>query len=94
MVNELTWNTFRNHLVLEYEIPKFDADLRSPSVFIPLEERLCQEKVSALRRAYPSQAGKYWFTDSTFLGLMRLRGVEARADTGYAEGFYARKIVL
>jgi LmbE family N-acetylglucosaminyl deacetylase len=94
IMNELTWNTFRNHLVLEYEIPKFDADLRSPNVFISLEESLCQEKVSDLQKAYPSQATKYWFTGSTFLGLMRLRGVEARSPTGFAEGFYARKIVL
>jgi LmbE family N-acetylglucosaminyl deacetylase len=94
MINELTWNTFRNHMVLEYEIPKFDGDLRSPTFFIPLAEPLCREKVSCLHKAYPSQASKYWFTDSTFLGLLRLRGVEARSDTGFAEGFYARKVVL
>ncbi len=94
MINELTWNTFRNHPILEYEIPKYDGDLGSPNPFLPLAEVLCRKKVSYIREAYPSQAGKYWFTDSTFLGLMRLRGVESRSDTGYAEGFYARKIVL
>ena len=76
---ELTWNTFRNHLILEYEIPKFDGDLGRPNFFVPLSAAIVEEKVALLERHFPSQAGKHWFDRETFLGLMRLRGMEAVA---------------
>jgi LmbE family N-acetylglucosaminyl deacetylase len=91
---ELTWNTFRNHLILEYEIPKYDGDLGRPNVFVPLEREVCQKKVSYLMEAFQSQRSKHWFQEETFLGLMRLRGMECNAPSGYAEAFYSRKIVL
>jgi LmbE family N-acetylglucosaminyl deacetylase len=88
---ELTWNTFRNHLILEYEIPKYDGDLGQPNFFVQLDETACQTKVDRLQRHFQTQAGRYWFTDDTFYSLMRIRGVEARSSTGFAEGFYLRK---
>lgn len=94
LVAELTWNTFRNHLVLEYEIPKFDGDLGQPNVFMPLEESAYRNKVAYLMEAFASQRSKKWFEPETFLGLMRLRGMECNAPTGYAEAFYGRKVVL
>jgi LmbE family N-acetylglucosaminyl deacetylase len=93
-VAELTWNTFRDHLILEYEIPKYDGDLARPNVFVQLDEDLAHRKVRAVLEGFPSQAGHFWFTEETFLALLRLRGVEARSPGGYAEGFHARKLVL
>jgi LmbE family N-acetylglucosaminyl deacetylase len=94
LINELTWNTFRNHLVLEYEIPKYDGDLGSPNVFFPLEESTCQQKAEYLDQAFLTQRKKHWFSDGTFLALMRLRGVEACSPTRFAEAFYGRKVRL
>ncbi len=94
MVNDLTWNTFRDHLVLEYEIPKYDGDLGAPNAFAPLSHSACDEKISAILDCYGSQRSKFWFDDSTFRSLLRLRGVEARSPSGYAEAFYARKLPL
>jgi LmbE family N-acetylglucosaminyl deacetylase len=94
VLNELTWNVFRRHLVLEYEIPKYDGGLTDPSVFVPLTRAEAGAKARALLAAYPSQRRKPWFTASTFEALMRLRGVEAGAATGWAEGFHARKLHL
>ena len=91
---ELTWNTFRRHLILEYEIPKVDGDLGRPNVFFPLSAAVVERKLELLDRHFPSQAGKHWFDRETFLGLMRLRGMEAVAEDRYAEGFTARKAVL
>lgn len=91
---ELTWNTFRNHLILEYEIPKYDGDLGRPNVFLPLEREVCERKVRYLMEAFQSQRSKHWFQEETFLGLMRLRGIECNAPSGYAEAFYSRKLVL
>ena len=91
---ELTWNTFRNHLILEYEIPKYDADLRSPNFFVPLEESVCQAKIKLLMRCFGTQRNKQWFSDDLFMGLMRIRGIEANLPTRFAEGFHCRKIVL
>jgi LmbE family N-acetylglucosaminyl deacetylase len=93
-VCELTWNTFRNHLILEYEIPKYDADLRSPNFFVPLSKALCRRKVKGLMRYFGTQRNKQWFSEDLFLGLMRLRGMEAASPTGYAEGFHCRKMIL
>jgi LmbE family N-acetylglucosaminyl deacetylase len=89
---ELTWNTFRNHLILEYEIPKYDGDLGSPNVFVPLEESLVEEKLRILRDHYASQHSKHWFDDELFRGLMRLRGMESASR--YAEAFTCRKLRL
>jgi LmbE family N-acetylglucosaminyl deacetylase len=94
LISELTWNTFRNHLILEYEIPKYDGDLGQPSVFVPLASEMCQTKVRNLMDSFQSQRSKGWFEESTFLSLMRLRGMECNAPTGYAEAFYCRKLVL
>ena len=94
LVCELTWNTFRDHLILEYEVPKYDGDLGAPGTFVHLTEEVARRKVEALLAAYGSQREKRWFTEDTFLGLMRLRGMESNAPSGYAEGFYSRKAVL
>ncbi len=90
VISELTWNTFRDDLVLEYEIPKYDPDLGSPNFFIPLDETVAHRKAAHIVEAFPSQAEKHWFSEDTFLSLMRLRGVQCRAH--YAEAFYARKV--
>ena len=94
LISELTWNTFRNHLILEYEIPKYDGDMGRPSAFVPLEKAISQEKVDHLLAAFKSQRNRLWFTGETFFGLMRLRGMEANAPSGYAEAFFARKVIL
>ena len=91
LISELTWNTFRNHLILEYEIPKYDGDLGQPQIFIPVTDGQAQKKVDILMDAYLSQAGKHWFEADTFLSLMRLRGLECGGEQKYAEGFYLRK---
>jgi LmbE family N-acetylglucosaminyl deacetylase len=93
-VAELTWNTFRDHLILEYEIPKYDGDLGRPNIFIPLETFECEKKVRSIMDTFPSQHGKSWFQPETFFSLMRLRGMECNAPSGYAEAFYGRKLVL
>lgn len=94
IISDLTWQTFRDHLVLEYEIPKYDGDFGQPNGFIPIPDEMRRRKVEHLLAAFPSQRAKSWFTAETFLGLMRLRGIESGAPEGYAEGFYARKAVL
>lgn len=94
VVGELTWNTFRNHAILEYEIPKYDGGLGSPSVFVPLRRAVVKRKVDLLMKVFGTQLSKQWFTPSTFEGLMRLRGVECNAPSGYAEAFYSRKLVI
>jgi LmbE family N-acetylglucosaminyl deacetylase len=94
LLSELTWNTFRNHFILEYEIPKYDGDLGQPSVFVPLKREVCETKVRHLMDVFESQRAKAWFEESTFLSLMRLRGMECNAPSGYAEAFYCRKLVL
>jgi LmbE family N-acetylglucosaminyl deacetylase len=91
---DLTWNTFRNHLILEYEIPKYDGDLGSPNCFIPLDRRLCQRKTKFICRVFGTQRNKHWFSPDTFEALMRLRGVESAAPEKYAEAFYCRKLLL
>jgi LmbE family N-acetylglucosaminyl deacetylase len=94
LLAELTYNTFRNHLVLEYEIPKYDGDLGNPSFFVPLTRAQVRRKVDLISRHFPSQHGRSWFFDETFQGLARLRGLACNAPEGLAEAFYARKIVL
>ncbi len=94
LVAELTWNTFRDHLILEYEIPKYDGDLGSPNVFVELDEDTARRKVELLLAGFPSQRNRSWFTEDLFMALMRLRGMEAASTSGLAEGFYARKVVV
>jgi LmbE family N-acetylglucosaminyl deacetylase len=94
LVAELTWNTFRNHLILEYEIPKYDGDLGQPSFFVPLQRETYQNKVQFIMDAFKSQHSKQWFQPETFFSLMRLRGMECNAPSGYAEAFYCRKLIL
>jgi len=94
LIAELTWNTFRDHLILEYEIPKYDGDLGQPSVFLPLDSEVSERKVRYIMDTFESQRSKRWFQPETFRGLMRLRGMECNAPSGYAEAFYSRKLVL
>ncbi len=94
LVSELTWNTFRDHLILEFEIPKYDADLGSPNVFVPLDRSVVDRKIELLLEHFGSQRSKHWFTDDLFRGLMRLRGMESGSPTGYAEAFRCRKLQL
>lgn len=94
LIWQLTWNTFRDHFILEYEIPKYDGDLGRPSVFIPLDRPTCERKVDYLMEAFPSQQKKRWFQRDTFFSLMRLRGMECAAPSGHAEAFYCRKLVM
>jgi LmbE family N-acetylglucosaminyl deacetylase len=94
VVAELTWNTYRRHLILEYEIPKYDGDTGAPNVFVHLDETTCEKKIRLLMTHFRTQRGKDWFTPDLFRSLLRLRGIESRAPGRYAEAFYGRKIVL
>jgi len=94
LLAELTWNTFRNHLVLEYEIPKYEGDLGQPNLFVPLREEICRQKIDALHEAFASQREKPWFTPDTFWSLLRIRGLECHSKSRYAEAFTARKLVV
>jgi len=91
-VNEFVWNTFRDHVVLEYEIPKWDGGLGQPNVYVPVTAAHARAKVNALLRAYRTQVGRDWFTRETFMSMLRMRGIECRAPSGYAEAFHGRKI--
>jgi LmbE family N-acetylglucosaminyl deacetylase len=94
LISELTWNTFRDHMILEYEIPKYDGDLGRPNLFAPLQTETCQKKVRNIMEAFQSQHGKRWFEQETFFSLMRLRGMECNSPSGYAEAFYSRKLTI
>ncbi|HTZ95823.1 MAG TPA: PIG-L deacetylase family protein [Terriglobales bacterium] len=94
LIAELTWNTFRDHLILEYEIPKYDGDMGQPNFFVPLEKDAYENKVRFLMEAFSTQRSKRWFDPQTFLGLMRLRGMECNSPSGFAEAFYCRKMVV
>jgi len=94
VVSDLTWNTFRDHCVLEYEIPKYDGDLGQPNCFVPVSTGARDLKIKYLLDAFSTQRDKHWFTAETFSGLMRLRGMECRSQTGYAEAFYGRKLTM
>lgn len=93
-ISDLTWNTFRDHAILEYEIPKYDGDFGTPNLFAPLTEDICQRKVETILNSYASQREKSWFSRELFFATLRIRGMEANAPSGYAEGFYCRKMVL
>lgn len=94
LVSELTWNTWRDTMILEYEIPKYEGDLGSPNVFVPLSKNIAERKVAHLLRFFPSQRSRRWFARETFEGHLRLRGVECNARSGMAESFHGRKICL
>jgi LmbE family N-acetylglucosaminyl deacetylase len=94
MIAEMTWNTFRNHLVLEYEIPKYEGDLGMPNLFVPLPAATAQQKIALILRHFKTQAGRGWFRAETFEALMRLRGIECNAAESLAEAFHANKIVI
>jgi LmbE family N-acetylglucosaminyl deacetylase len=93
-VSDLTWQTFRDHLILEYEIPKFDGELRHPDVYVELSQQDAADKARMVLDGFPSQRDREWFTAETFTGLARLRGIECRSATGLAEGFVGRKILI
>jgi len=94
VLNELTWNTFRRHTILEYEVPKWDGDMGNPNVYVPLSGDVAEQKVKILIECFGSQAGKHWFDEETFNGLMRLRALECNAESRRAEAFYGRKVAL
>jgi LmbE family N-acetylglucosaminyl deacetylase len=94
LVSELTWNTFRDHFILEYEVIKYDGDLGVPNFFIHLSKEICKRKVNFVVDSFKSQQNKDWFTADAFLSVMRIRGIESKAPEKYAEGFYCRKLVL
>ena len=94
LISDLTWNTFRNQLILEYEIPKYDGDLGQPNFFVPLDEAVCSRKIQNIVASFRSQSQKQWFDEQTFLAILRLRGMEANSPTRHAEAFYCRKVVL
>jgi len=93
-ISELTWNTFRNHLILEYEIPKYDGDIGNPDLFVPLPSDVCHRKVDSILATFRTQAGKHWLTRDLLFSTLRLRGMECVSPTNYAEAFYSRKSVL
>jgi LmbE family N-acetylglucosaminyl deacetylase len=93
LVSQLTWNTWRDHMILEYEIMKYDGDLGRPNLFVPLSQDLCQDKISGLIEVFPSQTKRQWFNEEAFWSLLRLRGIECNAPSRLAEAFFARKIL-
>ena len=92
VVSQLTWNHFRQHPILEYEIPKYEGDLATPSIYVPLESEMAEHKIRLLERHFFSQQSKPWYDRSTFEGLMRVRGLESGSSSPWAEGFYVRKL--
>jgi LmbE family N-acetylglucosaminyl deacetylase len=92
-ISELTWNTFRNHLILEYEIPKYDGDFGTPNFFVPLEFPICQRKISNVLNYFKTQGDKHWLTEDLLYSILRIRGMECVSATKYAEAFYCRKII-
>jgi LmbE family N-acetylglucosaminyl deacetylase len=94
VLSDLAWNTFRNHLILEYEILKYDGDLGQPNIFVPLSGQLSTRKIELLLKHFKTQSTKHWFTSDTFAVMHRIRGIECASPTGLAEAFYCRKLVL
>jgi LmbE family N-acetylglucosaminyl deacetylase len=94
LVSELTWNTFRNHLILEYEIVKYDGDLGAPNLFVPFEESVARKKIQIILECFKSQKERTWFTEGVFSSILKLRAVECRAPSGFAEAFHVRKLVI
>jgi LmbE family N-acetylglucosaminyl deacetylase len=94
LISELAWNTFRDHLILEYEILKYDGDLGAPNLFVPLKRSTCQEKIRRLNACFKSQQDNSWFDEECFYALMRIRGIECNSVSKYAEAFLCRKLFL
>lgn len=94
LVSELTWNTFRNHMILEYEIVKYDGDLGIPNLFVDLGESIVRKKLQIIKECFVSQREKSWFREDIFSSILRLRGVECRAPNGFAEAFHVRKLIV
>ena len=94
LVSDLSWNTWRDHLILEYEIPKYDGDFGNPNVFVELPDELANRKVELLMHHFPSQSTKHWFTRDLFEGVMRVRGMESGSTYRFAEAVTARKLLL
>jgi LmbE family N-acetylglucosaminyl deacetylase len=94
LISELTWNTFRDHAIFEYEIVKYDGGLGSPNAFVPVSAANCRRKITLLMREFGTQRSRRWFTPQTFMAMLRLRGVECNSPSGYAEGFHVRKLLL
>lgn len=94
LICELTWNTWRNHLILEYEVPKWDGDMGRPNFYVPLTKETAITKVDLIMNCFGTQGHRHWFTSDLFYSLMRIRGMEARAPENYAEAFYGRKAIL
>ncbi len=94
LVSELTWNTFRNHLICEYEIPKYEGDLGAPNLFVPLSKTICQRKIETIIKAFASQKKRAWFSADTFWALLRLRGLESKSASTFAEALHCRKMVI
>ncbi len=92
LICELTWNAFRDHCILEYEIPKYDGDLWRANAYLPLDAATVEKKIQVLMEQFPSQTRRAWYTPDTFRATLRLRGIECNAPDGWAEGFRARKI--
>jgi len=92
-ISDLTWNTWRSHFILEYEIPKYDGDLGSPNCFVPLTREVCDQKIKYICDVFQTQNNKAWLTEDTFQAMLRIRGVECAATDKYAEAFYCRKMV-
>jgi LmbE family N-acetylglucosaminyl deacetylase len=94
VISDLTWNTYRNHFILEYEIPKYDGDLGSPNLFFHLNESISQKKIEYILQSFKTQHENSWFSKETFLSILRIRGIESNAQSKYAEAFYCRKVVF
>ena len=94
LISELTWSTFRDHLILEYEIPKYDGDFGSPNLFVPISESICRRKIQYLLDTFETQKNKHWFSEDTFSAMLRLRGMESKSPSKFAEAFYCRKMVI
>jgi len=94
LISDLTWNTFRNHFILEYEIPKYDGDFGSPNYYVRLSDGICRGKIGILLKWFCSQSEKHWFSEDTFLSVLRIRGMESGSPEKYAEGYYSRKFII
>jgi len=94
LLSDLAWNTFRSHVILEYEIPKYDGDVGQPSFFVPVPERLLRRKSQLLLKHFSTQSGRHWFTPDLFMALPRLRGMECDSPTKFAEAFHVRKLLM
>ena len=93
-MSDLTWNSFRDHAILEYEVPKYDGDFGAPNVFVALPAAQAERKVHHLLEHFPSQRARRWFDEATFRALLRLRGLECNAPERFAEAFYGRKLMI